>query len=190
MYDEKVIEYATKRAEFKAKQVTEQVPALGEVEDIMQELLLDVLERLPKYNGDRAGMRTFVCRIMNNKVADLFKPHTAACRGGGQTMESLDDSVPGEDGESVPLFCTVDAACIRAHRGIKPRPAHELRDLKMDVAAAVATLPPELQQLCEMLKTKAPSDVIRETGIARSSFYRKIAVIQAVFTRAGLDEYI
>jgi RNA polymerase sigma-70 factor (ECF subfamily) len=190
MYSKELIEYVMKRAEFKAKQVVSKVPGLGEVEDVQQDLIEDVLRSLPRYDGDRAGVKTFISRVINNGIADLLKSHEAASRGNGCTKESLDDWVRDEFGAWVRRDTTVDASRRRAHLGICERSDHEQRELEMDVDSVMASLPSEQRAICAMLRTKSPTEISRETGISRSAIYRHIAAIRATFIKAGLDHYL
>lgn len=181
MYPNELIEYVMKRAEFKAKQVVGRNPALGEAEDVQQNLIVDVLRRLPKYNGDRAGVKTFICRVIDHKIATLLESHEAACRGNGCTKESLDDWVRDETGTWVRRDTTVDVACSRAHAGVASGSDQGQRELEMDVASVMASLPPRQRKLCAMLRTKTPSEISRETGMSRSVIYKHIADIRAAF---------
>jgi RNA polymerase sigma factor (sigma-70 family) len=190
MYSQELIEYVMKRAEFKARQVVKRVPSLGEIEDVQQDLIEDVLRSLPRFNGDRAGVKTFICRVINNRIGDLLKSHEAASRGNGCAKESLDDWVRDETGNWVRRDATVDASCRGAHLGICERDDREQRDLEMDIAGVTASLPPQQQDVCAMLRTKTPTEIARETGMARSVIYKHIAAIRAAFTKAGLDHYL
>jgi RNA polymerase sigma-70 factor (ECF subfamily) len=190
MYPKELIEYVMKRTEFKARQIVSKVPALGEVEDVRQDLIADVLRRLPKFDSDRAGVKTFISRIINNKIATLLESHDAACRGNGCTKESLDDWVRDEFGAWVRRDTTVDAARRRAHLGICERSDQEQRELEMDVASVMASLPPEQRAVSAMLRTKTPTEIAREKGLSRSAIYKHIAAIRAAFVKAGLDHYL
>lgn len=190
MYSQELIEYVMKRAEFKARQVVKKVPSLGEVEDVQQDLIEDVLRSLPRFNGDRAGVKTFICRVINNRLGDLLKSHEAASRGNGCTKESLDDWVRDETGNWVRRDTTVDASRRHAHLGICERNDHEQRDLEMDIASVMESLSPQQRDVCAMLRTKTPTEIARETGMARSVIYKHIAAIRAGFIKAGLDHYL
>lgn len=190
MYSKELIEYVTKRAEFKARQVVRRVPALGEMEDVQQDLIEDVLRRLPKFDDDRASVKTFICRIINHKIADLLKRHEAACRGNGDAKESLDDWVRDETGTWVRRAATFEESRSRAHLGVAPRSDHEQRELEVDLASVMASLPPEQRDVCTMLRTKTPSEIARETGMSRSAIYKHIAAIRMAFNKAGLDHYL
>jgi len=189
MYPTELIEYLMKRTNYKAKQVVRRIPAL-EVEDVQHDLIEDVLRRLPKFDGDRAGVKTFICRIIDNKIADLLNSHGAACRGNGCTNESLDDWVHDETGAWVRRDTTIEESLGRAHRGVAPRSDHDQRELEMDTAGVMAALPPKQWALCMQLLVQTPSEVSRETGLSRSVIYKRIAAIRAVFISAGLHHYL
>ena len=185
MYSTELIEYVMKRTEFKARQIVGKVPALGEVEDVQQDLIEAVLRRLPKFDGGRAGVKTFISRLINNKIADLLRSHVAACRGKGRTRESLDDWVRDETGTWVRRYATIEESRRREHLGICERGDHEQRELEMDIASVTESLPSEQRIICVMLRTKTPTEISRETGMSRSAIYKHIAAIRAV-----LDHYL
>lgn len=190
MYPTELIEYVMKRTHYKARQVVRQVPSLGDVEDVQHDLAEDVLRRLPKFDGDRAGARTFVCRIINNQIANILKSHNAASRGNGCTPDSLDDWVRDESGGWTRRSATIDQSRLRAHRGVVPRGDRERRELELDVAEALATLPPEQRTLSLKLRVQTPSEVCRATGLSRSAVYKRIAAIRVAFVAAGLHHYL
>lgn len=190
MYPNELIEYVMKRAEFKARQVVGRVPALGEVEDVQQDLIADVLRRLPKFDGNRAGVKTFICRIINHKIADLLRQHESASRGNGCPKESLDDWIRDETGNWVRRDTTVDAARRHVHLGVCERSDQEQRELELDVAGVMASLPLEQRDVCALLRTKTPTEIAREKGLSRSAIYKHIAAIRAAFIKAGLDQYL
>lgn len=189
MYPTEVIEYMMNRTSYKARQVVRRIPAL-DVEDVQHDLIADVLHRLPKFNGDRASVKTFICRIINNKIADLIKSHDAESRGNGCTHESLDDWVHDETGTWVRRDTTVEESRLRAHRGVTPRDGQEQRDLEVDMADTIAGLPPKEQALCARLSAESPTEVSRATGSSRSGIYKAIAAIRAAFIKAHLHLYV
>ena len=190
MYPPELIEYVTKRTHYKARQVVRRAPALGEVKDIQHNLIEDVLRRLPKFDGRRAGVKTFICRIIDNKIASILKRHDAACRRDRCANESLDDWVYDETGAWARRGLTLEESRGRAHLGVVERSDHQQRELEMDTAAVMASLPPRLRGLCAMLRAQTPSAVSRRTSLSRSVVYRHIAAIRAVFLGAGLQHYL
>lgn len=190
MYSKELIEYVMKRAEFKASQIVRRTPALGEVEDVRQDLIADVLRRLPKFDGDRAGVKTFVCRVIDNRIADLLRARDAASRGHRRTHESLDDWVRDETGGWTRRGATLEESRRHAHLGREERDGHGQSELSMDTADASATLAPPEQTLCRKLQVQSPTRIARETGQSRSVLYQRIAAIRAVFIAAGLHHYL
>jgi len=188
MYSEELVKYAVRRARFKAKQVVRRVPSLGAVEDIRQDLLVDVLQRLPKFNGDRAAAQTFISRVIDNKIADMLEAYHDA-RDNNIVTSSCDDWVLDDDGRWVRRDAVIDVARARAHRGIIPRDDEESSSLAMDVAKVIATLPPELRELCVMLQTMTPMAIAKKTRLARSAVYRRIVDLRVAFRQAGLHLY-
>ena len=62
---EGIDEYAVQIIKFKAKQLVGRVGLTdSDREDLEQEMILDLLQRLPKYNPDRAQRNTFIARVV------------------------------------------------------------------------------------------------------------------------------
>lgn len=190
MHTDELIQYLMKRTHYKARQIAPWYPALGDVEDIQHDLIEDVLRRLPKFNGQRAGVKTFICRLINNKIASMIKSHDAECRGNDGSECSLDDWVRDETGSWVRRDTTVDAARSTAHFGVVNRSPVEQSDLAMDAATVMATLSPELQDLAERLQTQTPTEISRDTGLSRSTLYQRIAALREIFIGAQLHLYL
>ena len=199
MHPDELIRYLTRRTRYKARQVAPRYPALGDVEDIQHDLIEDVLRRLPRFNGERAGVKTFICLLIHNKIASMIKSHDAerrgyrGCRGRRGHVGrdgSLDDWVRDETGSWVRRDAALDAARSTAPLGVVHRSAAELSDLAMDAAAVMATLSPEQRELCVRLQTQTPTEVSRETGVSRSTLYQRIAAIRDIFAGAELHLYV
>jgi len=190
MYPTELIEYVTKRTHYKARQVVRRCPALGDLEDVQHDLIEDVLRRLPKFNGDRAGVKTFICRIIDNKIASMLQSRDAASRGHGRIESSLDDWVHDDTGAWARRDTTIDEARGRAHLGVTRRSDEEQRSLQMDTAKVLAALSPEQRDLCVKLQSQTPTEISRETGMARSIVYQRIAALRDIFLGARLHLYV
>jgi len=190
MYPTELIDYVMNRTQYKARQLVRKVPALGDVEDLQHHLIEDELRRLPKFDGDRASVKTFICRVIDNKIADLLKAHAAVSRGNGRTNESLDDWVHDEAGGWTRRGTTVEDSRRHTHLGLDERDDHAQSELAMDTADVIETLTPQQQTLCTKLQEQSPTQIARETGQSRSMLYQRIAAIRAVFVVAGLHHYL
>jgi RNA polymerase sigma factor (sigma-70 family) len=187
MYSTELIEYVTKRTRYKAVQIVRRVPSLGEVGDVQHDLLEDILRRLPQFDGDRAGMKTFVTRVINNKIAELLRQLSISRSDEDGT--SCDDWVPDEDGGWTRRDAVIDVARIRAHRGVANRSDHEQRCLEVDVASVMAKLSPDLHDLCIRLQTQTPAEISEETGMVRSQIYKRTVAIRKIFFESQLHLY-
>lgn len=188
MYPKELIDYITTRTAYKARQIVRRVPSLGDVEDVQHYLVEDVLRRLPKFNGNRAGVKTFVSRVIDNRIADLLTKLRIA--RSDRSGPSCDDWVLDDEGAWTRRDAVIDADRAGAHLGIARRSDEEQRCLEMDTASVLAALSPEQRELCVKLTTQKPTEISRETGMARSVLYQRIAALRQVFFRAGLHLYI
>lgn len=187
MSHDEIIQYTIARAHYKTKQLIGRHGfTQSDFDDIRQELLTDVVERLPKFNGDLAGAKTFVCRLINNRIANLIEHRKAGCRNRQREECSMDDWVRDEDGAWARRDSATDARRLRAHRGVSPREDQEQADLAMDVESAIASLPDDLRDLCERLKTQTVLEISRNTGVSCAALYRRIKKLRELFEAAGL----
>jgi len=193
-YPQEIVDYVIERTLIRARQVVRRVYNLGEVGDIQHDLLEDVFRRLPKFDGERADIKTFISRVIDNKVSSMIDQFWSARHSGEGKGPSLDDWVLDEDGEWTRRHNMMDANLLRAHRGMEEgtgegRSAEEVANLKADVVAVMAKLPPELRELCVRLQTQTPHEIIRQTGKARDVVYKQIAEVREAFTKAELHHY-
>jgi len=186
-----IIQYTIKRSHFKARQLigrngfTE-----SDFRDLRQELLADVLARLPKFDGTRAGVKTFVSRLIDNRIATILKHRRAACRDPGRVESSLDDWVRDEDKKWARRSETITEDEARAAAGRLGRPREEQTDLAIDTQVVIDSLPDDLRDLCIRLKTQTVVDISRETGVPRARLYERIAALRARFREADMDRYL
>jgi RNA polymerase sigma-70 factor, ECF subfamily len=173
MFTSDSLEYAIEVAQFKARQIARKLPGLGDAQDIQQTLLEDVLQRLPTFDDARAGVKTFICRLIDHRIATLLESQRAVRRGGGRRPTSLDNRNDDESG----AWALCDASASGAFAG---------QDLALDVAAIMRTLAPPLRDLCERLRTRTPTEIAQETGLARSVIYQRISALRDIFARAQL----
>ncbi|MCL2645404.1 MAG: hypothetical protein FWD61_00195 [Phycisphaerales bacterium] len=185
---QEMIDYVTECTLIRARQAVRRVRNLGDVKDVQQDLLLDILQRLPNFDGERADIKTFISRLVDNKVASMIDTFRRARRRGEGVGPSVDDWVLDEDGEWIRRDGVMDAELLRAHRGVDSRSAEETVNLKADVAAVMAKLPEELRELCVQLQTHGPWELI-QGGKASAVLYKQMAEIREAFREAQLDLY-
>ena len=191
MLHDGILQYTIKRIRFKASQmVGKHGFTEDDFDDLRQEMMLDALERLPKFNSGRADIKIFISTVINNRIATLIKRQEADCRDHRRVERSLDERVPGE-GDNWTTFgdgITEDDA--RSRLGRAGRSDRERVELALDMALVLSQLDGGDRQLCLELQLKTPLEMSRETGVRRGGIYERIAKIRKKFIQAGLHRYV
>jgi len=184
-------DYAVQLIKYKARQLVGRVGFTeSDREDLEQEMILDLLRRLPKFDPKRAGRNTFIARIVEHKVATIIEAQKAGMRDYRLCSCSLNDRLEDEEGRSIERMETIDQEDYLRRTGKLSRPMSELRNLSIDLRRAVQTLPPELRELCKRLQTESVTEISRDTGIPRGTIYESIKKLRAIFEDAGLKDYL
>jgi RNA polymerase sigma-70 factor (ECF subfamily) len=184
-------DYAVQLIKYKARQLVGRVGFTeSDREDLEQEMVLDLLRRLPKFDPKRAGRNTFIARIVEHKVATIIEAQKAGMRDYRLCSCSLNDRLEDEEGRSIERMETIDQEDYLRRTGKLSRPMSELRHLSIDLRIAVQTLPPELRELCKRLQTESVTEISRDTGIPRGTIYESIKKLRAIFEDAGLKDYL
>ena len=141
--------YAAGLIRFKARQLVGQAGfTASDRDDLEQELILDLLRRLPKYDPKRAQRNTFIARVVEHKVATLIEAQRAGIRDYRRCRCSLNDRFEDEDGRSVERVDTFDQEDYLLRTGTQSRPSDELSALAIDVTAVLEGLPPPSCAIC------------------------------------------
>ena len=183
--------YAVKIIKHKARQL---VGSAGFVaadrHDLEQELAVDLLRRLPRFDPTLAKRETFIARIVEHQVATLVESQKAGLRDYRCCAGSLDERPPDEEGETSETPPALDNDEYRRETVARSRRDKELGELRRDLNKVLAELPTDLRSLCLRLLTSTVSDVSRETGVPRGTVYEAIGKLRTRFERAGLAAYL
>ena len=144
-----------------------------DVEELEQEMRLDLLKRLPKFNPQRATYNTFVSRLVERKICNLIRHRTQKIRDYRCEECSLNDEVETGDiaNQKVERIETITQDEHDLRSGRYNRPAAQRLDRQLDVSMILAKLPPDLQELAELLKSMSITEAARKLGIPRSKLY-------------------
>ena len=183
-------EFAIKLIRYKARRLVER-PGFSrdELPDIEQALHLDLLQRLPRYDPARAGVRTFTTRVVNHQVLTLIEARLAGVRDFRKEDGSFDER-GGEcgNGENGPPAAW-GGSYLRSR--IQDTVESERQQaLRIDVEGSLAELPEQDRSLCERLKTSSVSEISRDTGVPRGTIYERVGKIRSRFEKAGLAAYL
>ena len=144
--------------------------AADDWDDLRQDLVLDCLRRLPRFDETRGDWKGFVRGIVRNHACVLASRQIHRPRF--QPLEF-------EDGSELPdgsLTAKADEASTEDF----------LLELGLDTERVLAGLPEDLQRTARYLADMPISGVRRKTGLTMSQLNRRIRRIRAAFMAAGL----
>ena len=184
-------DYAVRIIKYKARQLVGRVGFTeSDRQDLEQEMVFDLLRRLPKFKPERAQRNTFIARVVEHKVATIIEAQKAGMRDYRLCPCSLNDRFENEEGGSVERIDTINQDDYLQRTGNLSRPISDLRGLSIDVRNAVEKLPPELRELCKRLQVESVTEISRDTGIPRGTIYESIKKLRTLFEDAGLKDYL
>ena len=184
-------DYAVRLIRCKARQL---VGRAGFVEadrhDIEQDMMIDLLRRLPRFDPAIAQRQTFIVRIVEHRVATIIEAQKAGLRDFRRCAGSLDERRTDHDGAAGDGPPVLDEKeYLRETLAAVDRES-DLHHLRIDLERVFADLPDDLRDLCVRLQASTVSEVSRETGVPRGTLYEAIARLRTRFERAGVAAYL
>jgi len=171
-------------AEFAARRLHRKLslPA-ADLDDLRQELLIDLICRLPGFDKRRGAIGAFAGLVLRNQCSRIAIRHHRQRRAQGGKVLSLDAPVAGS---AQPLGCLLaETDGLAAWHG-QDRCAAADVETRHDLARALADLPEDVRGLCAALGTCAVADLIGRNGISRSALYRRLARLRLDLAMRGL----
>ena len=159
-------------------------------DDLEHELLLDLLQRLPRFNPERAQFMTFVVRVVDNKIASIIEDRTRPLYDFRLHAYSLNERMRGPDGCIMERGDEIDLDDYLQRTGWQSRPLHELLNLRADVERILPSLPLDLRDLCVRLQSQNIKSISIETGVPRYRLYAAVKRLRVLFEQAGLGVYV
>ncbi len=141
-------------------------------EDLRQDLVLDCLERLPRFNSRRGSLHAFVRGVIRNESAALA---WRECRR--FQCDALPEIAEGHElNADAPLQFT---------EPVSPDPGDQLA-LSADVQRVIATLPERLQTLALDLAEMTVPEIAAEWGTSTQWIYEERKKLRRKFIEAGV----
>lgn len=155
-----------------------------QLEDVRQDLLLDLLERLPAFDARRGTLGAFAGKILTHKAARLAKSAWREQTRFGVVPVSLDEPASCACGEPRGHLLPEDHG-LAAHFG-RSTDVFALVERRLDLERALGVLNGGDLRLCAEL-CDATADRLAARGRApRSSLYRRVKRIRLELMAAGL----
>ncbi|MGE3293533.1 MAG: sigma factor [Geminicoccaceae bacterium] len=135
--------------------------AADHADDLRQELLLDLLERLARFDASRSPFTAFARLVMRHHAATLAERWIRELR---QPVLPLVDGAQHPDDE-------VDVV---QDEGVDD-PEFDNAVARVDLARTRAMLPPALRETCSALDVREPGEAAALYPASRATFYRRVA---------------
>ncbi len=158
--------------------------AREDFDDLLQECLTHWHFSKDDYNAAAgANERTFMSRVIENKLGHIVEKLTSDKRKVFQTSDSLNERI--SDDEDAPTYLDQ----------LPDRTIPNLRlsaELRIDVVKTFHKLTPQQQRLCRLLVDEGlnPTEASKILEISRDTFYEEVRRIRAIFQKANLHEYL
>lgn len=154
-----------------------------EREDLGQDLLVDLLRRLPAYDPSRGSIGAFANIILRNQSSRIAMRHHRQRRAQGGSLLSLEVPLAGSR-ERVGDTLTEDDGLAAWHG--QTCCAAAVTELHHALQAALARLPAEDRRFCAALAHRPVTALAAEGFGSRSALYRRLADLRHVLTAYGL----
>lgn len=153
-------------------------------DDLLQECFMHWLEVRDGFDPGRdASKKTFMARVIRNKLGNIIEKATAEKRKTIYESVSLDSPLNDDEGE--PTLKDKIAESDDVLPQIKS-------ELKIELSKAFQKLTPQQQKLCKLLGEEGLSvtEASKEMKRHRRHLYREIARIRDIFEKEGLKDYL
>jgi DNA-directed RNA polymerase specialized sigma24 family protein len=154
-----------------------------EREDLGQDLLVDLLRRLPAYDPSRGSIGAFANIVLRNQSSRIAMRHHRKRRAQGGSLLSLEVPLAGAR-EPVGDTLTEEDGLAAWHG--QTCCAATVTELHHALQAALARLPAEDRRFCAALAHRPVTALAAEGFGSRSALYRRLADLRHVLTAHGL----
>jgi RNA polymerase sigma-70 factor (ECF subfamily) len=158
----------------------------SDLEDVIQELQLALIAQAANFDPNRARWSTFVKNVIERSAISLRRRQNAQCRQPASEVSSLNVLIEDGEGQLVELGATVSEEEHRTSVGQGFISHTDEVRAAIDVQGVLESLPEDLQDICQRLKSKSPNEVARDLGISRPTMHRRVKVLQERFRSAGV----
>jgi RNA polymerase sigma factor (sigma-70 family) len=149
----------------------------SDFDDLQQEFTIVVLNNLDHYNPNKSSLKTFISKIIDNKATDLIRYKKLRYKAelkSDTDLELLMDSISETDdllgeGSNINII--------------------EQLEMSFDIGLMYNLLPDHLADLCKLLQTMSINEIVRTTGVSRSTIHRYLKKIKTILIESDFDDY-
>ena len=155
----------------------------ADLDDLRQDLLVDLICRLPGFDSRRGSIGAFANIVLRNQSSRIAMRHHRQRRAQGGSLLSLEVPLAGTR-EPVGDTLTEDDGLAAWHG--QTCCAAAVTELHHALQAALARLPAEDRRFCAALAHRPVTALAAEGFGSRSALYRRLADLRHVLTAHGL----
>ena len=155
----------------------------ADLDDLRQDLLVDLICRLPGFDARRGSIGAFANIVLRNQSSRIAIRHHRQRRAQGGSLLSLEVPLAGSK-EPVGDTLTEDDGLAAWHG--QSCCAVSVSDEHRALEIALARLPAEDRRFCAALADRPVSALAAEGFGSRSALYRRLADLRHVLTAHGL----
>ncbi len=155
----------------------------ADLDDLKQDLLVDLICRLPGFDARRGSLGAFANIILRNQASRIASRHHQQRRAQNGTLLSLDVPLSGS---REPIGQTLTEADGLASWYGQDRTTEDDVEAGLALSRALARLPEADRRLCAALAQRSVAALATEGFGSRSTLYRRIADLRHVLTAHGL----
>ena len=156
----------------------------GDLDDLNQDLLTDLLRRLRAFDRQRGSLDAFAAAVMANRASTIARQVGRHRRMFGVAPVSLDDLVPNADGLTVGDQIPEEKS-LAAVQGHWVDPILQL-ERRLDLECALARLDGKSRSLASAL-LKGSAHLLARAGLgSRSALYRQTRDLRLALMAAGI----
>lgn len=157
---------------------------VGDGEDLGQDLLTDLLRRLPAFDPARGSLGAFAGLVLRNQSSRIATRIMRDRKAQGGGLLSLD--APSGKDDQRPFSETIEEdAGLSTWHGQSAH-AHAIIEQRQAVHTAISHLSGEDRRLCAALAYRPVSALVAEGFGSRSGLYRRIAALRHILTAHGI----
>lgn len=155
----------------------------ADLDDLRQDLLVDLICRLPGFNARRGSLGAFANIVLRNQASRIACRHHHQRRAQNGTLLSI--NVP-LSGSREPIGQTLTEADGLASWYGQERTTEDDLEAGLALSRALARLPEADRRLCAALAHRSVAAIAAHGFGSRSALYRRIADLRRVLTAYGL----
>ena len=155
---------------------------------LVQDLTTRLIHSFQYFDSKKAHRKAFVTTVVEREVAKILRFQQAEKRD-YRRIRSLNVIVSSSDGFAE-LGATIGTDEYDARRGVATPDRNRQVELEHDVGTLLDSLPQELRELAEQLKSKSLSQIAREMDVSRYKLRCQVQQLREIFEAKNLRLYL